>query len=116
MDSTIKTTIDGMLSGFAYLKVSDPELASEIEQYKADMYALGERSPDVMSFMTELQSSGLMDKMTTLMTRAATPAPSAAQDDASSAPPRAPGALPTVREFLEQYRRRSTTSTSCTTT
>jgi len=104
MDSTIKTTVDGMLSGLAYVKVKDPSLVSEIEQYKADMYALGERSPDIMSFMTELQSSGLMDRMTTLMTRAATPQPTAGQADASSAKQRAPGALPSVREFLQQYR------------
>jgi len=104
MDSMIKTTVDGMLSGFAYVKVSDPGLASEIEQYKADMYALGERSPDVTSFMTELQSSGLMEKMSTLMTRASTPQPNAAGAEPSSAAQREPGALPTVRDFLEQYR------------
>ncbi len=104
MDAMIQQTIDGMLSGFAHVQVSDPGVQAEIDAFREEMYALGERAGDVGAFMTELQSSGLMQKQTDLMTRAsqAASAPAAAAD----APPAGETApkLPTVSEFLEQYR------------
>jgi hypothetical protein len=103
MDPTIKQTIDGMLSSFAYVQVTDEGVRAEIEQYKADMYALGQRAPDVGSFMTELTSSGLMEKQSDLMTRASMAAQQAPATDTGQ-PAVAPGALPSVSQFLEQYR------------
>ncbi len=103
MDPIIQQTIDGMLSSFAHVQVADPAVAEEIEQFKRDMTALGERSTDAGSFMGELTSSGLMALMSDLMVRASTPA---APESAPQATPSGGGSptLPTVREFLEQYR------------
>lgn len=101
MDPIIKQTIDGMLSSFDHVQVSDPAVAADIEQYKQDMYALGQRSSDAGAFMAELQSTGLMARMSELMTRASTAsAPSAPAAGQGGGPP----ALPSVREFLGQYR------------
>lgn len=102
MDPIIKQTIDGMLSSFSYVVVSDPAVAADIEQYKRDMRALGERSADVGAFMAELTGSGLMARQSDLMVRAST-APAAPASAPSSMAGDAP-ALPTVRAFLEQYR------------
>ncbi|MCR9145151.1 MAG: hypothetical protein NXI24_23135 [bacterium] len=109
MDPMIQQTIDGLVSGFAHIQVNDPGLLAEIEAYKNELRELGEKSTDVGAFMNELQPSGLMQRNSDLMTRAATAASAPqnqndAQKDARSDAGQAAPKLPTVREFLEQYR------------
>ncbi|MCP5484860.1 MAG: hypothetical protein H7A22_04950 [Spirochaetales bacterium] len=106
MDAMIEQTINGLLGGFHAITVTDPAIKKEIEDYEQELRDLGEKSGDVSAFMTELQSSGLMQKNSDLMTKAATASSPEAADqapsDTSASPP--PRKLPTVAEFLEQYR------------
>ena len=105
MDPIIKQTIDGFLIGFEHVNVTDPALQAEIDAYREELLALGEKSQDVSAFMTELQSSGLMEKNGTLMTKASTASMAAAESSAQVAGEKVQsGGLPTVREFLDQYR------------
>ncbi len=112
MDAMIQQTIDGLLSGFAHISVSDPALQADIDAYRQELNELGERSADVGAFMTELSSGGLMQRSSDLLTRAATASASPAADgspdsQADATAKNAGGAaakLPTVREYLEQYR------------
>ncbi|MEQ9363990.1 MAG: hypothetical protein RIF32_07100 [Leptospirales bacterium] len=110
MDPMIQQTIDGLLSGFAQIQIDDPQLQAEVDAYQKEMRTLGESSSDVGAFMTELQTSGLMQRASDLLTKAATASGNSASDAAnnsggdgqamrSTSPP-----PPTVREFLEQYR------------
>lgn len=116
MNEMIQTTIDGMLSSFDYIQVSDESIRAEIEAYRLELQQLGERSSDPGSFMADMQSSGLMDKQTNLITRAASGDSGAAMPVSDSSESKTPVAgapdndwmppekLPTVKEFLEQYR------------
>ncbi len=107
MDPMIKQTIDGMLSGFDHVTVTDPGVQQEIDDYKKEMNELGEKHTDVMEFMNELQTSGLMEKNGELMTKASTTAPAeqpAAQDNGGGDSGASLSNLPTVTQFLDQYR------------
>lgn len=106
MDSMIRQTIDGLLSGFAHLQISDPALQEEVDRFKTELEGLGERSGDVGAFMADLQTSGLMQTNSDLMTKAAMATQASGQDNTSESQDTdgSSSQLLTVREFLEQYR------------
>jgi hypothetical protein len=101
MDAMIQQTISGYTGVFAAFMVSDENLKNEIENFKNELNALGESCADVMDFMTKFPASGLQEKYSDLIARAS--APPAPQEN-SSGGGTATKALPSVKDFLEQFR------------
>lgn len=103
MDIGVKTMLDSYMSTFdAYPSMSDA-LKAEVEQWKSKTIALAESTSDAMTFMTRFMGEGLQDECTAILTKAAM----ASYQQAEAVQPDQPAktsALPTVSEFLEQYR------------
>lgn len=105
MDSIIKQTISGYTGVFSAFTISDDSLKAEIENFKAEVDALGEKSSDIMDFMTGFSSGGLQDKYSDLIARAsAPPAASSGVAGGNENPQASANKLPTVKEFLDQYK------------
>ncbi len=108
MDPFIQQTIDGYASGFSAFDIKDEALLAEIEAWKEDMNKLGSECSDAMTFMDKLGTSGLQAKQMDLITRASTPAPTTNDQGEVDGPNKdfdpSKVKLPTVKEFLEQFR------------
>ncbi|MEA3265861.1 MAG: hypothetical protein U9P42_02815 [Candidatus Fermentibacteria bacterium] len=102
MDAAIKQTITGYTAVFDSFTISDDALKKDIEDFINDFNTVGENSSDVMDFMAKFPASGLQEKYSNLIARASAPPPVSAETNAAEEKPA--GALPTVKEFLEQYR------------
>ena len=110
MDPFIKQTIDSYAMAFDTMVISDPALQAEINNWKQKMEDLGNSCPDVMSFMEKVGSSGLQEEQMQLITKASAPPASVSVDEEASQqgvhadfdPSKVK--LPTVPEFLEQFR------------
>ena len=116
MDKNVKIIADGYINQMDDYKVKDPELKKEVEEWKAAIHKVAEDCKDPQVFSTSLLEGPLFTQMTDLIyritmknyedTQGTTDGEeiqemydnaSAAQDDV--APP-----LPTIREYLDQYR------------
>lgn len=116
MDTIVKVIVDGYIKQMDDYKVNDPELKIEVDEWKDAIYKLAEECKDPQVFSTSLIEGPLFTQMTDLIykitmkdyaeTQGAADAEeiqemydsgSSAQDDA--APP-----LPTIKEYLDQYR------------
>ncbi len=102
MDATIQQTISGYTAVFDSFTISDGALQKEIDDFINEFNSLGENSNDVMDFMAKFPGSGLQAQYSNLIARASSPPPVAV--DASSFEEKPVSALPTVKEFLGQYR------------
>ncbi|MCK5035588.1 MAG: hypothetical protein KAS73_06840 [Candidatus Sabulitectum sp.] len=102
MDASIQQTISGYTAVFDSFTISDDALKKDIEDFINDFNAVGENSNDIMDFMAKFPASGLQEKYSNLIARASAPPPVSAETNATEEKPA--GALPTVKEFLEQYR------------
>ncbi len=103
MDAIIQQVVNGYLSVFDSVPCSDEGVKAEIEAYKAEVNALGEKHTDMMAFMSEFSSSGLEAKQTGLITKASQPPADQTEKDHAQIE-NAQANLPTVSEFLNQYR------------
>lgn len=99
----VKQTISGYTDIFSAFTISDDGLKAEIEKFKAELNAIGEKSADVMDFMTKYPASGLHEKFSDLVARASSPPPASSDGAASGEATASAGKLPTVKEFLDQY-------------
>ena len=102
MDAAIQQTITGYTSVFDSFTISDDALKKDIEDFINEFNSIGENSSDIMNFMAKFPASGLMEKYSSLMARASAPPPVSAETNSYEEKPA--NALPTVKEFLEQYR------------
>ena len=100
MDKMISDFIESTFSAFEPYHVTDEATLREIDELKAEYVALAERSGDMGSFFTALPNAGLYEKMTALMTKIVMKQQKNGTEQAPSGEKR----LPTVREYLEQYR------------
>lgn len=102
MDAIIQQTISGYTGVFAAFTISNEKLKNDVESFIIELNTLGESCSDVMDFMTKFPSSGLQQKYSDLVASIASPAP----DDADSVESKSVSErkLPSVKEFLEQYR------------
>lgn len=98
----IQQLVNGYLSVFDNIPCNNPDVAAEIEAYKSDVNALGEKHNDMMAFMAEFSSSGLEAKQTTLITKASQP-PANQTEEQHGQIEKAQQNLPSVEEFLSQY-------------
>lgn len=98
----IQQLVNGYLSVFDNIPCNNPDVAAEIETYKSDVNALGEKHNDMMAFMAEFNSSGLEAKQTTLITKASQPAVNQTEEQHGQIE-NAQQNLPSVEEFLSQY-------------
>ncbi len=103
MDLAIKQTIQGYTAVFDSFTISDPNLKAEIETFINDFNAVGENSSDIMDFMAKFPASGLQEKYSGLIAKASMP-PAVATQESTSQQEKPANSLPTVSEFLEQYR------------
>lgn len=116
MDKNVKIIADGYINQMDDYKVKDPELKKEVEEWKAAIRKVAEECKDPQVFSTSLLEGPLFAQMTDLIyritmkdyenTQGTADAEevqemydnaSAAQDDV--APP-----LPTIKEYVDQYR------------
>ena len=102
MDAAIQQTITGYTAVFDSFTISDDALKKDIEDFINDFNTVGENSSDIMDFMAKFPASGLQEKYSNLIARASAPPPVSVETNATEEKPA--GALPTVKEFLEQYR------------
>lgn len=103
MDAIIQQVVNGYLGVFDTLPTSNEAIKQEIQTYKNEVNQLGERHTDMMAFMSEFSSSGLEAKQTELITRASQP-PADQTEKNHEQIENAQQNLPSVKEFLEQYR------------
>lgn len=102
MDAIIQQTISGYTGVFAAFTISNEKQKKEVESFIIEINSLGESCSDVMDFMTKFPSSGLQQKYSDLIASIASPAPSA--NDTEESKGLSESKLPSVKEFLEQYR------------
>ncbi len=102
MDAIIQQTISGYTGVFAAFTISNEKLKNDVESFIIELNTLGESCADVMDFMTKFPSSGLQQKYSDLVASIASPAPTGADSEGSEN--FSEKKLPSVKEFLEQYR------------
>ncbi len=102
MDASIQQTILGYTGVFAAFTIGSEKLKNDVECFIAELNALGEGCSDFMDFMTKFPSSGLQQKYSDLVANITSPATSSG--DAEESKSVSEKKLPTVKEFLEQYR------------
>ena len=102
MDATIQLTISGYTSVFSAFTISDEKLKNDVESFIVELNTLGESCSDVMDFMTKFPSSGLQEKYSDLV--ASVVAPATTSGDSEESKDFSEKKLPTVKEFVEQYR------------
>lgn len=90
MDSTVQNTINTLINAFdAY------DSTPEVEAFKQKLIDFGNTYPDAMTFFQVYPNSGLQEEYTALISKLVM---------ASYQPSDEPTPLPTVAEYLEQYR------------
>lgn len=90
MDNTVQNTINTLINAFdAY------EQTPEVEAFKAKLLDFGKSYPDAVTFFQAYPDSGLQEEYTALITKLVM---------AQSQPSDEPAPIPTVAEYLEQYR------------
>ena len=104
MDAAIQQTISGYTAVFDSFTISDPALKKEIQDFINEFNSVGENSSDIMDFMAKFPASGLQEKYSALIARASAPPPVSSEAATPDSDEKPAGALPTVKEFLEQYR------------
>ena len=102
MDAIIQQTISGYTGVFAAFTISNEKLKNDVESFIIELNTLGESCSDVMDFMTKFPSSGLQKKYSDLVASIASSAMDSA--DAEENKSVSERKLPSVKEFLEQYR------------
>lgn len=100
MDAIIQQTISGYTGVFAAFAISNEKLKNDVESFIIELDALGESCSDIMDFMTKFPSSGLQQKYSDLIASIASPP----YGDSEGSKDLSEKKLPTVKEFLEQYR------------
>jgi len=107
MNDIIKQMIDGYINAFAAYPIKSQDLNDQVEAWKGKLTALAESVSDPTAFYPALMESGLQEEYSNLITKVTMASMASGQsDNAASAPAadEAPPKLPTVREFLDQYR------------
>ena len=102
MEAIIQQTISGYTGVFAAFTISDEKRKNDVESFITELDGLGESCSDVMDFMTKFSSSGLQQKYSDLIASIASPAPTGGGPEEGEN--FSGKKLPTVKEFLEQYR------------
>ncbi len=112
-DPIIAQMISPYIDGFSSYSISDAALQAEIDAFKAKVQLFAQQNTNLATFHSNFAESGLQAEYMNLITRAATSgysqqasAPAAESTAAAPATESASAApqLPTVKEFVEQYR------------
>lgn len=110
MDQIIKSIADGYTQQMDSYTGEDPELIREIEEWKADVYRLAEKHTDPNDFSQTMVQGPLFSRMTDLMYRISmadymkNQETDAGEGGENSRQSDSPAPLPTIREFVDQYR------------
>jgi hypothetical protein len=79
LKDNVRVSVDARLNMFSQYFIVPPALQEEVDDFSADILALGERSLDVSAFEAEFISAGLSDRFNSLLPRlvpkAAAPTP-----------------------------------------
>lgn len=116
MDKNVKLIVDGYISQMDEYKTTDEELKKEVAEWKAAVYKFAEECENIQVFSTSILEGPLFTQMSDLIykitmknydeTQGAANAEEVQKmyDSASEAQDDLPPPLPTIREYLEQYR------------
>lgn len=96
MNEFVKMTIDGYLSVFQAFNITDESFKEDLDKFKNDLNEIGEHSDDPAGFSERISKSDLMSRYTDLINRASNPSKGDEENKGFN--------IPTVKEFLEQYR------------
>ena len=102
MNELIAPVIDGFISAFDTYEITNESLRAEVEAFKNKLIAFGEAQNDITNYYPAYQDSGLQEEYSALISRVAMAANSKSTDGTDN--PQAVAELPSVQEFLEQYR------------
>ncbi|MBO7562575.1 MAG: hypothetical protein J6T04_06830 [Bacteroidales bacterium] len=101
MDAVIKMMVQGYIDGLDGLKTNNEGFKQEIEDFKKELLAFGEKENDPSTFFTHFQDSGMMGKYMDLTTKI-TLAANASQEAESGGKKEKHIATPS--EWLEPFR------------
>ena len=116
MDKNIKPIVDGYIKQMDEYKTKDPDLKREVEEWKAAIYKFAEECENIQVFSTSILEGPLFTQMTDLIYRITMKNYDETQgvadaeevqkmyDNASAAQDDVAPALPTIKEYLDQYR------------
>lgn len=107
MNAITKSIADGYVQQMDSYKVEDPELKQEVEEWKAAVYDLAEECGNPSKFTESMMQGPLFSQMTDLSYRITMAEYEASHEGQSIELPDPDGELaplPTVKEFVDQYR------------
>lgn len=116
MDNIVKVIVDGYIKQMDDYKVNNPELKKEVEDWKTAIYKFAGECKDPQVFSTSLLEGPLFTQMTDLIYKITMKEYEETQgagadeeiqemyDSASAAQDGVAPPLPTIREYLDQYR------------
>lgn len=102
MNELIQPTVSALTVAFDNYQITNEALAAEVEAFKTELINFAEANDDPATFFDAYNKSGIQDKYTALITKVAMAANSGSQE--SSETIESTSQLPSVSEFLEQYR------------
>lgn len=102
MNELIAPVINGFIDAFDNYEITNEALNSEVLEFKNKLIAFGESQTDITNFYPAYQESGLQEEYSALITRVAMAANTNSVEGCDN--PKTEAQLPSVQEFLEQYR------------
>lgn len=102
MNELIQPTVSALIDAFDNYQITNEALAAEVDAFKRELIDFAEQNDDPATFFDAYQKNGIQDKYTALITKVAMAGQTGA--DASQDTIQNEAELPSVSEFLEQYR------------
>lgn len=104
MNDIIKQMIDGYMNAFSMYEIKSPGLQTAVDDYKARLVAFASSVTDPAAFYTDFMNSGLQEEYSGLISKVAMASMNGTNDAGGVEVPKESPKLPTVREFVDQYR------------
>ena len=106
MNDIIKQMIDGYISAFDAYEIKSPALSSAVQDWKTRILQLSSSVSDPMAFYPKFAESGLQEEYSALISSVAMASMETANEEGAvtADSQQATTKLPTVKEFVEQYR------------
>lgn len=102
MNELIQPTVSALIDAFDNYQITNESLATEVESFKQELINFAEQNDDPATFFDAYAKSGIQDKYTALISKVAVA--SMANSEDAPEPIEHTSQLPSVKEFLEQYK------------
>lgn len=110
MDATIQGTIDSLINGFSQYEIKNKSLQAEVDQFCEKIRQFALDNNDIATFFSVYTDSCIPEEYTALISKVAMASMGSVNEDGnpkmdySNEPDKKVSDLPSVSEFLEQYR------------